>query len=46
MRESANDFTNLFTLVEAMNAPQPEPYRARVDDLVDVDRFELVPLPA
>ncbi len=39
VRESANDFTNLFTLVDAMNAPQPEPYRARVSDLVDVDRF-------
>ncbi len=39
VRESANDFTNLFTLVDAMNAPQPEPYRARVADLVDVDRF-------
>ena len=39
VRESANNFTNLFTLVDAMNAPQPEPYRARVSDLVDVDRF-------
>lgn len=37
VRESANDFTNLFRLVDAMNAPQPEPYRARVADLVDVD---------
>jgi hypothetical protein len=37
VRESANQFTNLFELVDAMNATQPEPYRARVAELVDVD---------
>lgn len=38
-REAANAFTNLFALVDALHAPQPEPYRARVSDLVDVEEF-------
>lgn len=37
--ESANDFTNLFALVDAMNAAQPEPYQSRVQSLVDIDKF-------
>lgn len=37
--ESANDFTNLFALVDAMNAAQPEPYQSRVQSLVDIDNF-------
>jgi len=37
--ESANDWTNLFALVDAMNATQPEPYESQVAALVDVDAF-------
>ena len=37
--ESANAFTNLFTLVDAMNAAQPEPYRSGVAGLVNVEEF-------
>ena len=39
VRESANDFTNLFTLVNAVNAPQPEPYRSQVAALMDVEEW-------
>ena len=39
VRESANDFTNLLALVDAMNAGQPEPFRSRVATLVDVDEW-------
>ncbi|HEX5221861.1 MAG TPA: lamin tail domain-containing protein [Verrucomicrobiae bacterium] len=39
VRESANDFTNLFTLVNAANAPQPEPYRSQVAALVEVEEW-------
>lgn len=39
VRESANNFTNLFTLVDAMNATQPEPYRSSVTTLVDVEEW-------
>ncbi|WP_205880830.1 lamin tail domain-containing protein [Limisphaera ngatamarikiensis] len=39
VRESANNFTNLFTLVDAMNAAQPEPYRSSVATLVDVEEW-------
>ena len=37
VRESANSFTNLFALVDALNAAQPEPYRSRVADVMNVD---------
>jgi hypothetical protein len=39
VRESANDFTNLFTLVDAVNATQPEPYRTQIRSLVDVEEW-------
>lgn len=39
VRESANDFTNLFALVNAVNAPQPEPYRSQVAALMDVEEW-------
>ena len=39
VRESANDFTNLFNLVDAVNATQPEPYRSRVASLMDVEKW-------
>ena len=39
MRESANDFTNLFALVDAVNATQPEPYRSQVASLMDVEKW-------
>ncbi len=37
--DSANEWTNLFALVDAMNAAQPEPYQSQVEALVDVDNF-------
>lgn len=39
VRESASDFTNLFTLVDAVNAAQPEPYRSQVASLMDVEEW-------
>ena len=39
VRESANDFTNLFALVNAVNAPQPEPYRSQVATVMDVEEW-------
>lgn len=39
VRESANDFTNLFALVDAVNAAQPEPYRSQVANLMDVQEW-------
>ncbi|MEJ5237733.1 MAG: lamin tail domain-containing protein [Limisphaera sp.] len=39
VRESANDFTNLLALVDAMNAVQPEPYRSQVATRVDVEEW-------
>jgi hypothetical protein len=39
VRESANDFTNIFTLVDAVNAAQPEPYRSQVTSLIDVEEW-------
>ncbi len=37
--ESANDFTNFFGLVDAVNATQPEPYRSLVEERMDVDEY-------
>jgi len=37
--ESANAFTNLFQLVDALNSPQPEPFRSRVARLLNVEEF-------
>ena len=37
VQESSSDFTNLFALVNALYATRPEPYRAQVDSLMDVD---------
>lgn len=34
---SANDFTNLYQLVDAVTSPRPEPYTTLVDSIVDVD---------
>ncbi|HLP78903.1 MAG TPA: lamin tail domain-containing protein, partial [Candidatus Paceibacterota bacterium] len=39
LRESANDFTNLFTLVDAVNSAQPRPYRSLVANLINVDEW-------
>ncbi len=38
-QEQAHAFTNLFALVDAMNATQPEPYRSQVARLVNVEEF-------
>lgn len=37
--EAATAFTNLFALVDAMNAAQPEPYRSGAAGLVNVEEF-------
>ena len=37
--ESARAFTNLFALVDALNQPQTDVYRASVAGLVDVDEY-------
>jgi CotH kinase protein/Lamin Tail Domain/Putative Ig domain/PA14 domain len=39
VRESANDFTNLFAFVDAVNATQPEPYRSQVANVMNVDEW-------
>lgn len=39
VRESANDFSRLFTLVDAMNASDTATYRAQVAGLVDVEQW-------
>ena len=39
VRESVNDFTNLFSLVDAVNAAQPEPYRSQVSALMNVEEW-------
>src|SRR5262249_27183269 len=39
VKSSANDFTNLFSLVDALHAPQPEPYTTSVEALADVDEW-------
>ena len=36
---SAADYTNIFTLVDALNAAGPEPYTALTEKLVDVDEW-------
>ncbi len=36
---SPNDFTNLFALVDALNAPGPEPYNSATLNLVDVQEW-------
>ena len=38
-KEAGNAFTNLFALVDALNATQPEPFRSRVAALVNVEEF-------
>lgn len=37
--ESGSAFTNLFALVDAVNASQPEPFRTQVLGLMDVEEF-------
>ncbi|HEY5910515.1 MAG TPA: lamin tail domain-containing protein, partial [Verrucomicrobiae bacterium] len=39
VKGSANDFTNLFTLVDALHLTRPEPYTMEVGTLVDVDEW-------
>jgi len=39
VKDSANDFTNLFALVDAVNAPSPEPYTSQTEALVDIEEF-------
>jgi len=37
--QGGTDFTNLFLLVDALHAGQPQPYESQVDALVDVDEW-------
>ena len=39
VKESANDFTNLFALVDALHAAKPEPYTRQVQAMVDVENW-------
>ncbi|HWI59400.1 MAG TPA: lamin tail domain-containing protein, partial [Bacillota bacterium] len=39
VQESANDFTNLFNLVDALHTTTPEPFTRQVQALVDVDEW-------
>src|SRR5207249_2879928 len=42
VNDSANDYANLFSLVDAVNSPQPDPYFSRTDALVDVEEWARV----
>lgn len=42
VNDSANDYTSLFSLVDALNSPQPQPYNSLVDSLVDIDEWARV----
>ena len=35
--DSANNYTNIFNLVDALNAPRPEPYTSQTEALMDVE---------
>lgn len=37
--DRAHDFTSLFALVDALNAPAPEPYTAHTEGLVDIEQM-------
>ncbi len=37
--DSANDYTNVFVVAEALNATSPEPYTSQTETLVDVDQW-------
>jgi hypothetical protein len=37
--DRVNDYTNLFALVDALNAPAPEPYTTATSSLVDVEEW-------
>ncbi|PYM12678.1 MAG: hypothetical protein DME18_10795, partial [Verrucomicrobia bacterium] len=39
VKNSANDYTNLFALVDAANAPGPEPYTSQMEALADIDEM-------
>lgn len=37
--ERAHDFTSLFALVDALNAPSPEPYTSHTEGIVDIEQM-------
>lgn len=37
--DSANDYTNLFAVVDAVNATSPEPYTSQTEGLVDIEQW-------
>ncbi len=42
VKSSANDFTNLFQLVDALQLPMPDPYTKAVEGLVNVEEWTRV----
>ncbi|PYK99901.1 MAG: hypothetical protein DME19_07015, partial [Verrucomicrobia bacterium] len=42
VNDSANNYTNFFALVDAANAPQPEPYNSQVQAVVDYEEWARV----
>jgi hypothetical protein len=39
VKNTANDFTNIFSLVDAVNATAPEPYTSQTEALVDIEQW-------
>ena len=39
VEDSVNDYTNIFALVDAVNAPSPEPYTSQTEGLVDIEEW-------
>ncbi|HKS37267.1 MAG TPA: CotH kinase family protein, partial [Verrucomicrobiae bacterium] len=39
VQDSANDYTNLFALADAVNAASPEPYTSQTEGLVDIEQW-------
>jgi hypothetical protein len=42
VNDSANNYTNLFALVDAVNSPQPEPYNSQVQAVMDYEEWARV----
>jgi len=39
IKDSANDYTNLFALADAVNAASPQPYTSQTEGLVDIEQW-------
>jgi hypothetical protein len=42
VNDSANDFSNLYALVDALNAPKPQPFTSLTESLIDIDEWARV----